>query len=288
MKRVPLLGAAVAGVIALVACDLIKNPTDPTPPVPANTVNYTAIGASDTTGYGSTVVCLPFTECPDGTGYVQTIGRQLKTDGKTVTLVNLGLPGAVLSPQTEALGNSLGRGIVGNFIERELPFVPKNTTLVTIFAGGNDANTIGAAIEAGVTPGDPTTYIQSQAENFGKDFRTLISGITSRAPNARIVILNLPNLAGLPYAAGYTLPEKQGLQQLSVAFSAQINSLSAQGALIVDLMCDARSYIAGFYSSDGFHPNDQGYAYLAETSYPAVSTGATPKPPANCSHMTKF
>ena len=31
----------------------------------------------------------------------------------------------------------------------------------------------------------------------------------------------------------------------------------------VDLMCDARSYLASTYSSDGFHPSDAGYAFIA-------------------------
>ena len=42
---------------------------------------------------------------------------------------------------------------------------------------------------------------------------------------------------------------------------------------VVDLMCDARSYQPGIYSSDGFHPNDQGYAYLAEVLLQAITSG---------------
>ena len=97
-------------------CEFLKNPTEPAPPAPANEIRYTAIGASDAIGIGASVPCLPFSACPTGTGYVQTIARQLETGGKSVVLMNLGLPGAVLGPDTQALGVSIGQDIFGNFL----------------------------------------------------------------------------------------------------------------------------------------------------------------------------
>jgi len=59
--------------IAVSACGM-KTPSEPSePPPPPNVVNYTAIGASDAIGFGSSSVCLPFTPCPDGRGYVQLL-----------------------------------------------------------------------------------------------------------------------------------------------------------------------------------------------------------------------
>ncbi len=64
---------AVALLVALAACsskndddDDGGNPNGPSPQ--PNTVFYSAISASDGTGFGSSVVCLPFADCPDGTG----------------------------------------------------------------------------------------------------------------------------------------------------------------------------------------------------------------------------
>jgi lysophospholipase L1-like esterase len=286
MKRQISLFFALA---AVAACDLFKNPTDPTTPGPTpNTVNYTAVGASDAIGYGSSVVCLPFTTCPDGMGYVQVIGRRLKIDGKTLTLVNLGLPGGVLGPETMALGNSIGRDIVSNFLQQEVPFVPKNSTLVTVFAGGNDVNTVGAALEAGVAGTNLSGYVQTQTQNFGRDLQAMLVGILERAPQARVVVLNLPNMAGLPYAAGYTLDKKRWLQTISVGFSAQINALASRGALIIDVMCDSTFYLAGSYSADGFHPNNTGYAHLADIVYPSASTGSSTAPKSSCSQMALY
>lgn len=270
------------------ACDLNDSPTQPTPPANPNEVFYTAIGASDGVGFGSTAPCLPFADCPDGTGYVQLTARRLRADGRILSLTNLSIPGNVLSRDIQTIANDVGRPVDGNFIDRMMPFVPRNSTLVTVFAGGNDANAIGEAVARGRGGADPTAYITTQVSNFGRDMRTLYSGIRERAPNARVIVLNLPNLAGLPYSAPLTVAQKRILQSIAVGFSAQTNTLVQQGALVIDLMCDARSYQAGNYSSDGFHPNDAGYAYMHALIYPIATTGSAPPPSASCGPMTMF
>src|SRR5688500_1229339 len=140
MRR--LLWISCAVVITLgAACEKTETPTTPTPP--SNNVVYTVVGASDGIGYGGSVACFLFEDCPNGTGYPWLIKRRLQSEGRTVTLNNRAVPGAVLSPAVLALARELGRGITdvpGSFIEQIAPFVPSNTTHVTIFAGGNDAN----------------------------------------------------------------------------------------------------------------------------------------------------
>jgi lysophospholipase L1-like esterase len=284
-------GSRVLVLLALLggaACDNNDNPTQPTPPANPNEVFYTAIGASDGIGFGSSVPCFPLADCPDGMGYVPLTARRLKADGKIVTLTNLSLPGYVLSRDIQNIGNTIGRGIEGNFIDREMPFVPRNSTLVTVFAGGNDANTIGEAVARGQGGADPTAFIATQVTNFGRDMRTLYSGIRERAPNARIIVLNLPNMAGLPYSAALTVAQKRILQSIAVGFSAQTNTLTQQGALVIDLMCDTRSYQTGNYAGDGFHPNDAGNLYLHGLIYPLTTAGSAPPPSASCPAMTMF
>ena len=84
-------------------------------------VNYTAVGASDAIGVGASVSCLPFIDCPTGTGYVQILHRQLATGGKQVSLLNLGISGAVLSPRIQTISRSYGPSVNFNFMESELP-----------------------------------------------------------------------------------------------------------------------------------------------------------------------
>ena len=74
---------------------------------------------------------------------MQRTAQRLKAAGNTVTLVNLGVPGAVLSPDVQAAGNAIGLGILRNLLDDESGYVPHDTTLVTVFIGGNDVNTVG-------------------------------------------------------------------------------------------------------------------------------------------------
>jgi lysophospholipase L1-like esterase len=286
------LTALVLALLAASACDLNTStgPSDSDPgTTTGNAVSYTVIGASDAIGYGSSVTCVPFMACPDGRGYVQLIADRLKADGKTVSFLNLGLPGGVLGPETQAIGNQIGKEILTNFLDSEMPFVAKDATLVTVFAGGNDANTIGSALEAGLGGSNPAAYQAARVAQFSADLKTLMTGIKSRAPAARIVVLNLPNLAALPYTSSYSLARKRALQSIAVALSAQINALrTSQGALVVDLMCDGAFYQPGAYSSDGFHPNDAGYAHLADVVYGPASTGVASAPAASCPQMTLY
>jgi lysophospholipase L1-like esterase len=267
-------------VLAGVGCSK-KSPTSP-----SSAVVYTAIGASDANGIGSSVECVPFTECPNGMGYVFVATRQLQSQGFTVTLNNLGIPTAVISPEFQSLGTQHNRFIAANFIEREAPFTSQDSTLVTIFAGGNEVNTVTSALGNGAGGSNPVAYIDAQVRLFGTNFATLLGIVRGRAPSAKIVVLNLPNLAGLPYLTRTSLPQRQAAQRLSVGMTTTvINPLASQNVTVIDLMCDARFYQPSSYSSDGFHPNDAGYAFMAGEVVRAA-TGPYPAPQASCSQMT--
>lgn len=273
----------------LAGCDILKrgSPTEPTsPPAAGSTIVYTAIGASDATGHGASIECVPFTECPSGNGYVQVAARTLRSQGFTVKLNGLGIPTAVIGRDFEALGQQYNRTIVGNFIDQEMPFVPKDTTVVTIFAGGNEVNTITAALGAGAGAGNQTAFIDAQVQAFKNDYATLLAGIRERAA-ARIVILNLPNFAGLPYLASAPLTQRQAAQRTAVAMTTTVvNPLASAGVAIVDLMCDARTYVASNYFSDGFHPNDSGYAFIASEVVAAIKSASNAAPKSSCPQMT--
>jgi lysophospholipase L1-like esterase len=281
----------LAGLIVAGGCDVLKNPDEPTPV--STVVNYDALGASDTIGYGGSAPCLPFTACTSGPGYVQQVTRRLQSSGRDVTLNNLGVPGAVLSPDTQALMQSMngceaqGFNICRNVLVDEAPYVRRASTMVTVFIGANDANAIGRAIRNGRAGGDTGSFVQTQIQNFARDMQTMVSTIRGRSPEVRIIALNLPNMAHTPYAAGMSLTEKRVLQQLTVGFSAGINALTAQGITVVDLMCDPNFYNPSIFSSDGFHPNDAGYTYLTELVYAAATTAA-PAPRSSCSFMTMY
>lgn len=279
---------ALALTVFLAGCDKKDGPTSPTPDTPM-TPYYAVIGASDAVGYGGSVACAPFDlECPNGTGYAQRLIRRYRQERGTADYRNLGVPGQVMNRAVEDLARQLGRDTAGNFIDRQAPFVRAETTMVTIFAGGNDANIIGEAVKAGIGGADPRAFIDGQIAQWGTDYATLIDTIRRQAPSARIVVLNLPNMAAAPYVAGNPALEKSILQRIAVGLSDKANAMAGRGALVVDLMCDARIYNAGNFSADGFHPNDNGYALIAELTYPALADGSARAPLSSCPSRTLF
>jgi lysophospholipase L1-like esterase len=287
--RISLLLVAVAATTACNKLGLGDNGTSTGPsgpPAAGSAVFYTAVGASDANGVGSSAECLFLTDCPNGMGYVPVTVRALKTQGFTVTNLNLGIPTTVIGRDFQSLGDKYNRLIVGNMIENEMPFVQTNATVVTIFAGVNEVNTITAAL-GGEGGSDPNGFIDAQVRAFANDYTTLLAGIRVRAGSTRIVILNVPNPAGLPFLAGTSLAQRQAAQRAAVGMTkTAVNALVSSSVTVVDLMCDARSYVASNYAGDGLHPNDAGYAFISSEVVKAITSGSYPAPQSNCSGMT--
>ena len=252
--------------LAATGCNTVNGdddgPTAPTPIGPGTgPVHYTAIAQSDGIGVGSSQPCVPLADCPNGTGYVQIIARRLR----------------------ETLGNSLGRRPTGNLLARAAPFVPTTTRLLTVFVGGNDANTIAAGA---ATQGDRDAFISAQVQGFSRDLTALLDTARNRAPSAQVIVVNLPNLAGLPYARAFSSGDRELLQQASVRLTREAINPLAGRVTVVDLMCDGRSYDPANYSSDGFHPSDSGYLLIADLVWAAIQNGnGHPPPPASCAQM---
>jgi lysophospholipase L1-like esterase len=274
-------------------------------------VVYTAIGASDAVGYGASKPCTtvsPPTGAADptclgitGTGYVPLLARRFQTAGDVVTLDDLGISGAVLGPDILATVNAYGsissatpcvppNDYPTDFLTAELPKVSAASTLVTIFAGGND--TIGLINAVGCGAGGATlpqqiAYLNAQITAFGIDLAKLVTGIKATAPKAKIVIANLPNFALIPVGLEQTTAAQEGLAYLSTQLDAQIiNPLAGKGFAVVDLLCDPASYVATNFYTDGFHPNDAGYAAFEQQFYAQVSAATPVAPAATCTYAT--
>jgi lysophospholipase L1-like esterase len=201
-------------------------------------------------------------------------------------LNNLGLPGAVLSRRVQNLALQYGRDVLTNFMEHQTPYIQPNATLITIFAGGNDVNAITSALGGGAGGADRVGYINSQIAAFGQDFTAMLGGIRERAPSARIVVLNLPNMAAMPFLARASREHRLASQMLSVGITKNVlNASASSGVMVIDVMCDARAYQPSTYSSDGFHPGDAGYAWMA-AEIVAATTTTYRAPSASCPQMT--
>jgi lysophospholipase L1-like esterase len=285
MRIIPIL---VALCFSTAACHTLEKgaPTAPTgAPASGSTIVYSAVGASDALGYGSTKPCLPFEDC-DGSGYPWVAARQLRTTGFRVTVGQLGIPGAVIGRTLQNLAHQYGRtDVLFNLIESAMPFVRKDATMVTLFTGANDVNVIVDALARGAGQADPSGFVDRQVAVFAADFATLLDGIRADAPSARIIIMNLPNMGALPYMAGAPLGLKQAAQRASVRITTTVIN-PAPNVRVIDLMCDGRFYEASTYSADGFHPNDSGYALMAAGIVNALTSTSYPAPRANCGQMT--
>jgi lysophospholipase L1-like esterase len=220
-------------------------------------------------------------------GYVPVTVRQLKAQGFLLSHLNMGIPTAVIGRDFQDIGRQYNREILGNFIEQEMPFVQQNATVVTIFAGLNDVNVITAALGGGAGGSDPNGYVDAQVRAFAADYATLLAGIRGRAGSPRIIILNVPNAAALPFLARASLAQRQVAQRASrLMTQTVVNPLISQGVRIVDLACDVRSYQPANYSSDGLHPNDAGYAFIAGEVVRAITSSSYPSPLASCPVQT--
>lgn len=296
------LGAA----LSLGACS--SNNTAPAVPAkPGTTLQYAAIGASDAVGVGASVPCSSTsnpTTCPGGTGYVPDLTRMLDSSGYNVALDDLGISGAVLGPDIRSMGDmygSIGASdqcmprtgsdvIPGDFITNELPSVSASSNLITIFAGGNDTDAIVNALGCGAggnSASSQSAFITTWITNFGNDYQSLYASLKSTAPGAKIVVANLPNFALIPRGQSEPGDVQQALQAVSVGMDVEvINKFAAAGVPVVDLLCNANSYVPANFSSDGFHPDDAGYLQFAQLFQAQILTTSPAPPASSCSYMS--
>ena len=144
---------------------------------------------------GSVVgACLPLTLpkwqwlCP--------VAARPDAQGFTVNLSNSGAHRGDQPPYSGS-GAEYGRDILGNFIRPLAPFVMPPATLVTIFAGANDVNTIASALGRGAGEPIRSGYINTQVSHWCRLCDADQHRSRTRAGRA-LVVLNLPNMAGMP------------------------------------------------------------------------------------------
>lgn len=286
MRIVLLSAALLALAIGSVACSKDGGPTTPTPPKTGSEVVYSAVGASDVMGIGSSAPCIAFNDC-NGNGYVPGIGRLLRAQGFTVRTKPLGWPGSVISRRFLDLSLQYGRRVDFNITDSMAPFVDDDATLVTVFTGVNDVNVITHTMGLGAGASNPLGYIDDKVTEFGQDYDALLAVIRGKARNAKVVAFNLPNVGAMPFLATASLLQKQAAQRASVRMTTNvINRLS--NVTVVDLMCDPRFYQAAYFSTDGLHPSDAGYTAMATEVVRALTSPSYPSPSSSCSQMAIY
>jgi lysophospholipase L1-like esterase len=170
-------------------------------------------------------------------GYVARIFERIERERPGSILTNLCVSGATTY---DLIRSQLQRGI------------DSQPTLVTVGIGINDVN-------HGITE-----------EEFARSFEQIISRVKSET-SAAIVVTNIPDIS---YAPAMPAFYREEVEQRIAAFNARIDDIAKRYDLaLVDSFSPTRELLPShpeFFSSDGFHPSDEGYEYWAKIMWPTV------------------
>jgi lysophospholipase L1-like esterase len=172
----------------------------------------------------------------DGGGYVDRLFARVKQKRPGSTLINLSAAGATTA----------------DALDKQLPQLGgTRETLVTVCIGLND-------LLRGREP-----------EQFAEDYEALITRL--RQPGRRLVVANLPDVASAPVMKGKA---DESFRSRLVRFNKAIELTAERHEVtLVDLYKSSGDTFQAhpeFFSSDGLHPSDTGYAYWADAMWPAV------------------
>lgn len=102
-------------------------------------------------------------------------------------------------------------------------------------------------------------------------FRALLAAIHKNAPNARVVVGGMPDVT---QTVGVPRLLKAPIQRLCARLNDRMRAISASiGDEFIDMFAFTNAPLctgAEYLCDDGFHPNDFGYAEIAERAFPAL------------------
>jgi len=236
-----------------------------TPATPAPEGLYVAMGDSITFGQGVTDNCQSFathpvdiaSACPDGKSYAALVALAMRKAGIAGRFMNLGISGAT----------------VDWVIDDEMPYLPAETTLVTLYVGTNDARFVR---RTGMSVAENVKQYESQYEK-------LLGMIHTRAPEARIVLVNIPNYQTINAEGNFAEKDPNDLERFGA--TSQIFTKFVDGHYphypVADTICQAYSYDMGVHFNKSAHPNEAGSALLADAVIHAI-TDKPAAPPSKC------
>jgi lysophospholipase L1-like esterase len=164
-------------------------------------------------------------------GYVLRLFNRLIERRPGSKLTNLCVSGATTE---DLVRNQLERGA-------EL-----NPDLVTVGIGIND-------IGHGLT-----------IDEFARNYENILSTLKQKT-HAQIVVTNIPDISSAPRIPG---PMRIEYQQQIISFNERLEEIANRhGVTIFDMYTISKDELPShpeYFSSDGFHPSDQGYEFWAE------------------------
>jgi len=131
--------------------------------------------------------------------------------------------------------------------------VSKNPDFVTVGIGIND-------IGHGLTP-----------DEFSNNYEQILSTLKEKT-HAQIVVTNLPDISSAPRIPGVM---KSEYQRLIMQFCGRLEEIAKRhGVTVFDVYTITKQELPAhpeYFSSDGFHPSDEGYELWATQMWPTVA-----------------
>lgn len=154
-------------------------------------------------------------------------------------------------PHSEVTNLAIGGATAADVSRLEIPRIASTRpSVVLVEAGANDA------------------VRRHTAADFARSYHTLVAGIERAAPQARIVLFNVPDVSVSPIFEGAA---KAPLRRLALGYDAAIaNEGRRIHAPVVDLFgfsARAGKDTARYFSADLFHPSDEGHAAIANEAW---------------------
>jgi lysophospholipase L1-like esterase len=172
----------------------------------------------------------------DGGGYVARLSARIEQKRPGSTLINLSAAGATTA---DALNKQITRPDVSR------------ATLVTICIGLNDL------LRGG------------EAKQFAENYEKLVAKL--KQPGRLVVITNLPDVAAAPALKGMA---DESFRLRLEQFNRAIEEIAVRHKLplvnLYKLSDEASGPRPEFFSSDGLHPSEQGYARWAEAMWTVI------------------
>ena len=171
-------------------------------------------------------------------GYVARLFQRLVGRRPGSKLSNLCVSG---STTDDVLRSQLERGIEAN------------PDLVTLGIGIND---IGHGLSL---------------EQFSRNYEEILKTLKQKT-RAEIVVTNIPDISSAPRIPG---PMRKEYQQQIIQFSKRLEEIAARhGVTVFDIYATTTEELPShpeYFSSDGFHPSDEGYEMWAQQMWPTVA-----------------
>jgi acyl-CoA thioesterase I len=171
-------------------------------------------------------------------GYVARLFRRLEEHRAGSELVNLCVSGATTE---DVLRAQLRRG------------VEKSPDLVTVGIGINDVGH------------------NFSLEQFAKNYEEILSTLKEQT-QAEIIVTNIPDVSSAPRIPASMRAEYQ--RQIE-SFNARLEEIARRHEVtIFDIFTITRRELPShreYFSSDGFHPSDEGYELWAEQMWPTLA-----------------